>query len=149
MLGDVQDVLVKKLLDHYYDGDGSIGASPAKINLDVMKTYGVEVTVTQDAVTYKICLSFCMLVVSKIYPFISILNHIASTRILLRLIINQPLKPFNIIWRYCKSLLKMFTKMEWHTSLWICKHHYNALGTPVMTVCDEKSTCLPMRLPCR
>jgi len=54
MLGDVQDVLVKKLLNHYYDGDGSIGASLAKINLDVMKTYGVEVTVTQDAVTYKI-----------------------------------------------------------------------------------------------
>src|SRR5258708_4117430 len=43
----------------------------------------------------------------------------------------QPaLKPFNIIWRCCKSLLKMFTKTEQHTSLWICKHHYNALGTP-------------------
>ena len=100
-----------------------------------------------------------MLVVLKIYPFVSIPNHIASTRILLRPIINQPLKPFNIIWRYCKSLLKMFTKTEQHTSLWICKCHYNALGTPtsssmmfgspVMTVCDEKSTCLPMRLPCR
>ena len=29
----------------------------AKINPDVMKTYGVEVTATQDAVTYKIGLS--------------------------------------------------------------------------------------------
>src|SRR5258708_17906433 len=105
------------------------------------------------------CLSLCMLVVSKIYLFVSIPNHIASTRILLRLIINQPLKPFDIIWRYCKSLFKMFTKMEQHPSLWICKHHYNALetptslsimfGSPVMTVHDEKSTCLPMRLPCR
>src|SRR5258708_8951416 len=104
-------------------------------------------------------LSLCMLVVSKIYRFVSILNHIASSRILLRHIINQPLKPFDIIWRYCKSLLKMFTKMEQHTSLWICKHHYNALGTPpsstmmfgspVMTVHDEKSTCLPMSLPHR
>src|SRR5258708_1421327 len=75
-------------------------------------------------------LSLHMLVVSKIYPFVSILNHIASTRILLRPIINQPLKSFDIIQRYCKSLLKMFTKTEWHTSLWICKHHYNALGTP-------------------
>ncbi len=55
MLGDVQDVLVKKLLDCYYNSDGSIGASPAKINTDVVKTYGVEVTVTQDA--YKIGLS--------------------------------------------------------------------------------------------
>ena len=54
MLGDVQDVLVKKLLDRYYDSDGSIGASLAKINPDVVKTYGVEVTGTQDAVTYKI-----------------------------------------------------------------------------------------------
>jgi len=50
----IKDVLVKKLLNRYYDGDGSIGASLVKINLDVMKTYGVEVTVTQDAVTYKI-----------------------------------------------------------------------------------------------
>src|SRR5258706_5033030 len=75
-------------------------------------------------------LSLHTLVVLKIYPFVSIPNHIASTRILLRPIINQPLKPFDIIWRYCKSLLKMFTKTEWHTSLWICKHHYNALGTP-------------------
>ena len=57
MLGDVQDVLVKKLLDRYYDSDGSIGASLAKINPDVVKTYGVEVTATQDAVTYKIGLS--------------------------------------------------------------------------------------------
>ncbi len=57
MLGDVQDVLVKKLLDHYYNGDGSIGASLVKINPNVMKTYGVEVSVTQDAVTYKIGLS--------------------------------------------------------------------------------------------
>src|SRR5258708_2984326 len=105
------------------------------------------------------CLSLCMLVVSKIYLFISIPNHIASTRILLRPIINQPLKPFDIIQRCCKSLLKMFTKMEWHISLWTFKCHYNALGTPtsssmifgspVMTVCDEKSTCLPMRLPHR
>ena len=53
----IKDVLVKKLLNHYYDGDGSIGASLVKINLDVMKTYGVEVTVTQDAVTYKVGLS--------------------------------------------------------------------------------------------
>ena len=50
----IKDVLVKKLLNHYYDSDGSIGASPVKINPDVVKTYGVEVTVTQDAVTYKI-----------------------------------------------------------------------------------------------
>jgi len=57
MLGDVQDVLVKKLLNCYYNSDGSIGASPVKINPNVMKTYGVEVTVTQDAVTYKIGLS--------------------------------------------------------------------------------------------
>ncbi len=50
-------VLVKKLLDHHYDGDGSLGASLAKIakiNPNVMKTYGVEVSATQDAVTYKI-----------------------------------------------------------------------------------------------
>ena len=50
----IKDVLVKKLLNCYYNGDGSIGASLAKINPDVVKTYGVEVTVTQDAVTYKI-----------------------------------------------------------------------------------------------
>src|SRR5260370_39020021 len=102
-------------------------------------------------------LSLCTLVVSKIYPFVSILNHIASTRILLRPIINQPLKPFNIIWRYCKLLLKMFTKTEWHTSLWICKCHYNALGTPtssslifgspVITFCYENSTFFPLSFP--
>src|SRR5260221_10869367 len=105
------------------------------------------------------CLSLHMVVVSKIYLFISIPNHIASTRILLRPIINKLLKPFDIIWRCCKSLLKIFTKTEQHTSLWICKCHYNALGTPtsssmmfgspVMTGHDEKSTCLPMRSPCR
>jgi len=50
----IKDVLVKKLLNCYYNGDGSIGASLAKINPDVVKTYGVEVTVTQDAVTYKV-----------------------------------------------------------------------------------------------
>ena len=41
MLGDVQDVLVKKFLNRYYDGDGSIGAAPAKIaeiNPHVVKT---------------------------------------------------------------------------------------------------------------
>src|SRR5258708_7090440 len=50
----IKDVLVKKLLNRYYDSDGSIGPSLVKINPDVMKTYGVEVTATQDAVTYKI-----------------------------------------------------------------------------------------------
>ena len=35
----IKDVLVKKLLNHYYDSDGSIGASLVKINLDVVKTW--------------------------------------------------------------------------------------------------------------
>ena len=61
MLGGIEDALVKKLLDRYYDGDENkvpvidyIGASPVKINPNVAKIYGVEITTREDTVTYRI-----------------------------------------------------------------------------------------------
>ena len=61
MLGGVEDALIEKLLDRYYDGDESevpvidyIGASPAKIDPNVVKIYDIKVTTVQDVITYKI-----------------------------------------------------------------------------------------------
>ena len=60
MLGGIEDYIVKKLLEKYYDNDESrvpyinyIGSVPATINSTLASSYGINVTSDKIGTTYK------------------------------------------------------------------------------------------------